>query len=33
VRTEDNVLITENGHRILGKPIPKTADEVEALRN
>ncbi len=32
IRIEDNVLITENGHRILGKPIPKTADEVEGLR-
>jgi Xaa-Pro aminopeptidase len=30
VRIEDNVLITEKGHRILGKPIPKTVREVEA---
>jgi Xaa-Pro aminopeptidase len=32
VRIEDDVLITEDGHRILGKPIPKTVEEVEALR-
>lgn len=32
VRIEDNVLITNDGHRILGKPIPKTVEEVEALR-
>lgn len=32
IRIEDNVLITEDGHRILGNPIPKTVDEVEALR-
>lgn len=33
IRTEDNVLITENGHRVLGEPIPKTVEEVERLRN
>ncbi|MEO1258711.1 MAG: aminopeptidase P family protein [Bacteroidota bacterium] len=32
VRIEDNVLITEEGRRILGNPIPKTVEEVEALR-
>lgn len=32
VRVEDNILITETGHRILGNPIPKTIAEVEALR-
>ena len=32
IRIEDNVLITENGHRVLGKPIPKTVAEIEALR-
>ncbi len=32
VRIEDNILITENGHRILGNPIPKTVVEVEGLR-
>jgi Xaa-Pro aminopeptidase len=29
VRIEDDVLVTEDGHRILGKPIPKTISEVE----
>ena len=32
VRIEDNVLVTETGHRVLGSPIPKTIEEVEALR-
>ncbi len=32
VRIEDNVLITEEGSRILGAPIPKTVAEVEGLR-
>jgi Xaa-Pro aminopeptidase len=32
VRIEDNVLITNDSHKILGRPIPKTADEVEVLR-
>ena len=31
VRIEDDVLVTENGHRVLGKKIPKTIDEVEAM--
>ncbi|NCD42694.1 MAG: aminopeptidase P family protein [Bacteroidia bacterium] len=31
VRIEDDVLVTENGHRVLGKPIPKTVAEIEAL--
>jgi Xaa-Pro aminopeptidase len=31
IRIEDNVLITENGHKLLGKPIPKTVKEVEAI--
>jgi Xaa-Pro dipeptidase len=30
VRIEDNVLITEKGHKVLGKPIPKTIKEVES---
>jgi Xaa-Pro aminopeptidase len=29
IRIEDNVLITEKGHKVLGKPIPKTIREVE----
>ena len=29
VRIEDDVLITEDGHRVLGPPIPKTVDEIE----
>ncbi len=32
VRIEDNVLVTEDGHRVLGKPIPKTVEEVEGVR-
>ena len=32
VRIEDNVLITSDGHRILCNPVPKTVEEVEALR-
>jgi Xaa-Pro aminopeptidase len=30
IRIEDNVLVTDNGYRILGKPIPKTVADVEA---
>jgi Xaa-Pro aminopeptidase len=30
VRIEDDVLITEDGHRVLGPAIPKAVDEVEA---
>jgi len=30
VRIEDDVLITKDGHRVLGPPIPKTVDEIEA---
>jgi Xaa-Pro aminopeptidase len=29
VRIEDNVLVTKDGRRVLGKPIPKKADAVE----
>ncbi|MCG6950589.1 MAG: aminopeptidase P family protein [Acidobacteria bacterium] len=29
VRIEDDVLITKNGHRVLGQPIPKSVDEIE----
>ena len=31
VRIEDDVLVTENGYRELGKKIPKTIDEVEEM--
>ena len=29
IRLEDDVLVTNDGHRILGKPIPETIKEVE----
>jgi len=31
IRIEDDVLVTEQGYRVLGQPIPKTIDEVEAM--
>ena len=31
MRAEDDVLITPDGHRVLGKYIPKTIDEIEAV--
>jgi len=31
IRIEDDVLVTENGFRVLGKPIPKTVEEIEAI--
>jgi Xaa-Pro aminopeptidase len=31
IRIEDNVLVTDNGHRVLGKPIPKAMDEIEKI--
>ncbi|MCP4707705.1 MAG: aminopeptidase P family protein [Planctomycetes bacterium] len=31
VRLEDDVLITENSYRVLGKPIPKTIEEIQNL--
>jgi Xaa-Pro aminopeptidase len=30
IRIEDDVLITEKGHKVLGKPIPKTVKEIES---
>ena len=30
IRIEDDILVTEEGHRVLGKPIPKTVEEIEA---
>lgn len=32
VRIEDNVLITSGGSEVLGNPIPKEVDEIEALK-
>jgi Xaa-Pro aminopeptidase len=29
IRIEDDVLITEDGYKVLGKPIPKTIEEIE----
>ncbi|MBN2280503.1 MAG: aminopeptidase P family protein [Candidatus Marinimicrobia bacterium] len=31
IRIEDDVLVTETGQRVLGTPIPKTVEEIEAL--
>lgn len=31
VRVEDNVLITKDGHRVLGPPIPKLVQDLESL--
>jgi len=31
VRIEDDILVTETGSRVLGKPIPKTVEEVEEV--
>jgi Xaa-Pro aminopeptidase len=31
IRIEDNVLITDKGHKLLGKPIPKTVKEIESI--
>ncbi len=31
IRIEDDVLVTDKGHRVLGKPIPKTVDEIEKI--
>jgi Xaa-Pro aminopeptidase len=30
-RIEDDLLITEKGHKLLGKPIPKTVSEIESI--
>jgi Xaa-Pro aminopeptidase len=32
LRNEEDFLITETGYRLLGKPIPKTIDDVEAMK-
>ena len=31
IRIEDDVLVTESGHRVLGMPIPKTIEDVEEI--
>ena len=31
VRLEDDILVTTDGHRVIGNPIPKTVDEVEKM--
>ena len=31
IRIEDDILVTETGCRVLGKPIPKTVDEIEEI--
>ncbi len=31
IRIEDDILITKDGHRVLGKHIPKTVEEIEAI--
>ena len=31
IRIEDNIVITENGYRLLGPAIPSTTDDIEAL--
>ncbi|NPD45251.1 MULTISPECIES: aminopeptidase P family protein [unclassified Lentimicrobium] len=31
IRIEDDILVTETGYRVLGKPIPKTIEEIEAV--
>lgn len=33
IRIEDNLVITKAGHKLLGKPIPKTITEIEATCN
>ena len=33
IRLEDNILVTENGPKVLGPPIPKTVSEIEFLKS
>ena len=33
IRIEDDVLVTSDGYRILGKPIPKTVQDIEEIMN
>ena len=32
IRVEEDFLITSNGHRLLGKELPKSPEEIESLR-
>jgi Xaa-Pro aminopeptidase len=32
LRNEEDFLITSSGYKLLGKPVPKTIEEVEILR-
>ena len=31
IRIEDDVLVTKDGYKVLGKAIPKTIDDIEAF--
>jgi len=31
IRIEDDILVTDTGYKVLGKPIPKTVAEVESI--
>ena len=31
IRIEDNIVVTEDGHRIIGDPIPKSIEDIEAV--
>ncbi len=31
IRIEDDILVTENGYKILGKPIPKSVEDIEGI--
>jgi len=33
LRIEDDILVTQDGYRVLGKPIPKTIEEIESIMN
>ena len=31
IRIEDDIVVTEDGHRIIGAPIPKSIEDVENI--
>lgn len=33
IRIEDDILVTKDSHRVLGRPIPKTIEEIEKIMN